>query len=70
MQLDELLHETSTIDDPLWSEVSGMFEDEQILELVMLVGFYHMVSFIVNAARLPLEPYGARFPSPMQSRKP
>jgi hypothetical protein len=47
-----------------------MFEDEQILELVMLVGFYHMVSFIVNAARLPLEPYGARFPSPVRSRKP
>jgi alkylhydroperoxidase family enzyme len=70
IRMVDQLHETSTIDDPLWSEVSGMFEDEQILELVMLVGFYHMVSFIVNAARLPLEPYGARFPSPVQSRKP
>mgnify|MGYP001150529801 CR=1 FL=1 len=30
-------------------------------QLVALAGLYHMVSFITNALRIPLEPYAARF---------
>jgi alkylhydroperoxidase family enzyme len=56
------LHETSTIDDALWSELGREFRDEQLLELIMLAGCYHTVSFLANALRLPAEPYAARFP--------
>jgi alkylhydroperoxidase family enzyme len=63
IRLADQLHDTSTIDDILWADLSAAFSDEQILELVMLAGFYHMVSFVANAARLPLEPYAERFPS-------
>lgn len=63
IRLVDQLHETSTIDAALWRELSEVFADEQILELLMLAGLYHMVSFIVNATRLPLESYSARFPS-------
>jgi len=63
VRLVDQLHNTSTIDDALWAELAAEFEDEQILELIMLTGFYHMVSFVVNATRLPAEPYGARFPT-------
>jgi alkylhydroperoxidase family enzyme len=63
IRLVDQLHDTATIDDALWSELSGIFADEQILELVMLAGFYHTVSFVVNATRLPLEPSAARFPT-------
>jgi hypothetical protein len=31
--------------------------------MVALVGFYHLISFATNAFRIPLEPYGARFPA-------
>lgn len=61
VRLVDQLHDTSTIDDALWAELAAEFEDEQLLELIMLTGFYHMVSFVVNATRLPAEPYGARF---------
>jgi alkylhydroperoxidase family enzyme len=61
--MDEL-HATSTIDDALWSELGAEFRDEQLIELIMLAGSYHMVSFLANALRLPAEPYAARFPSP------
>jgi alkylhydroperoxidase family enzyme len=62
LRLVDQLHETSTVDDALWRALADEFSDEQVLELVMLAGFYHTVSFLVNALRLPLEPYGARFP--------
>lgn len=56
------LHETSSISDGLWAALNGAFSDEQILELVALAGFYHTVSYLTNALRLPLERYAARFP--------
>lgn len=63
VRLVDQLHDTSTIDDALWAELAREFCDEQLIEFVMLTGFYHMVSFVVNATRLPSEPYAARFPA-------
>lgn len=62
VRLADELHETSTVSDGLWAELTGVFGDEQILELIALAGFYHTVSYLTNALRLPLESYGARFP--------
>lgn len=55
------LHDTATIDDDLWVALVRCYSDEQLLEVMMLTGFYHMVSFVVNATRLPSEAYAARF---------
>jgi len=62
VRMMDQLHETSTIDDALWTELGSEFRDEQLIELTMLAGFYHMVAFLTNALRLPAEPYAARFP--------
>jgi alkylhydroperoxidase family enzyme len=61
VRLADALHETATIDDGLWSELKAEFTDAQLLELIVLAGFYHMVSFLTNALRLPLELGAARF---------
>jgi alkylhydroperoxidase family enzyme len=58
---DELQHGT-TVSDALWSELSSAWSDAARLELLMLVGFYRMVSVLTNTLQLPLESYGARFP--------
>jgi alkylhydroperoxidase family enzyme len=57
------LHATCTIDDALWTRLSAAFSEEASLEVLMLAGFYRTVSTLTNALRLPLEPYGARFPA-------
>ena len=67
VRLVDQLHDSGRIDEALWGELSGSFTDEQILELVMLTGHYHMVSFIVNASALPSEFFAARFPEPGRS---
>ena len=59
--MDEL-HDQSDIDEKLWREASAEFSEAQLLELIMLAGLYHMVSFLANATRLPPESYAARFP--------
>lgn len=57
------LHETSTIDDAAWQALSGHFSPEAILEVLMLAGFYRMVSYLTNALRLQPEAFAARFPA-------
>jgi 4-carboxymuconolactone decarboxylase len=60
--VDEL-HDTATVSDEVWVELAKIWNDEQLLELLALAGFYHLVSFICNGARIVLEPWAARFPS-------
>ena len=39
------------------------FDEAQILDLTMLTGWYHAISFTARAARVPLEPGAPRFSS-------
>ena len=57
------LHNTATVSDELWTALRCENSDEAMLELLMLAGFYHTVSYLTNALRLPLEPDGTRFPN-------
>ena len=46
------LHDRSTITDATWAALTEHFATEQILDLVFLVGNYHIVSFALNACRV------------------
>lgn len=62
VRLADELHDTSTIGDDLWAKLEAEFAAEQILEFILLAGFYHSVAYLTNGLRLPLETYAARFP--------
>lgn len=61
VRLADELHDTSTISETLWSGLKAEFADEQILEFILLAGFYHTVAYLTNGLKLPLETYAARF---------
>jgi alkylhydroperoxidase family enzyme len=63
LRLVDELHDTSRVSDALWQALRTTWNEEQLIELVALVGFYHLISFTTNAFRIPLEAYGARFPA-------
>lgn len=58
--VDEL-HEHADISDDTWEELRPILTDEQLLDLLMLAGWYHAISFAANAARVPLEDGAPRF---------
>ena len=62
MRLAEELHATSTISDELWAELSSLFDDAQIMELVVTAGWYHAISYLCNGLGVPLEEWALRFP--------
>jgi hypothetical protein len=62
--LVDQLHDTSTITDELWGQLAPRYADDQLLELIITVGWYHLLSYVINAAGVQLEPWAARFPHP------
>jgi alkylhydroperoxidase family enzyme len=62
VQMADALHETTTIDGSLWALLATEFSPEQILELILLAGFYRTVAYLTNGLALPLENYASRFP--------
>lgn len=62
IRLVDQLHATNAVSDELWQEVSAVFTAEQLVELVMLAGLYHAVSFMVNAFGVQHEDATPRFP--------
>jgi 4-carboxymuconolactone decarboxylase len=61
-RLADELHSTSTVSDELFRELERHFGPAQIIELCLTSGWYHAISYVINAARMPLEPWAARFP--------
>ena len=57
LRLCDELHATSTIGDALWAELAAAYTPEQLVELVVLAGYYHAISFVTNAFRIPNEPF-------------
>jgi alkylhydroperoxidase family enzyme len=63
-RLADSLHATGGIDDGLFAALSAHFTPDQILELVITAGWYRTISYVINVAGVPLEPWAARFPPP------
>jgi alkylhydroperoxidase family enzyme len=56
--VDEL-HDANDISDATWAALT--LSDEQRLDLLLLAGWYHAISYVARAARVPLEDGAPRF---------
>ena len=61
LRLADALHDDANVSDPLWTALAAEWSEVHLLEMLLVCGFYHLVSFTANATRLELEPFGARF---------
>jgi alkylhydroperoxidase family enzyme len=59
----DALHERATLDDAEFKALSAHYDEAQVLEIILLCGFYRTVSYLTNTMALPLEATAARFPS-------
>jgi alkylhydroperoxidase family enzyme len=59
----DALCEHRDIDDTLWAALRDEFGDREILDLTMLCGWYHAISFTARVARVPLEAGAPTFAS-------
>jgi alkylhydroperoxidase family enzyme len=64
--VDEL-HDHADVGDELWQHLTDIFDEPQLLDITMLCGWYHAISYAARASRVELEPGAPRFvdfPSP------
>lgn len=61
IEVVDQLHESANVSDSLFTRARGVFNEAQILDLFLLCGWYHAISFAANGARVPLEEGFPRF---------
>ena len=55
------LHDRSTVTDAHWAALATHHEAAALLDIVLLAGWYHAISYAANAAGVALEPGAPRF---------
>lgn len=59
----DALHADCDIPDELWHSLSAVFSQANLIDLILLTGWYHAISFAARALRVPLEAWAPRFAS-------
>jgi alkylhydroperoxidase family enzyme len=62
VRIVDALVDDATLGDAVWAEAAAQFSPAQLVEILSLVGFYHLVAFVVNAAGVPREAGAPGFP--------
>ena len=57
----DALHDDATIDDTLHGHLVAEFAEAELLDMYMLCGWYHAISYAANAAGVDLEPGAPTF---------
>ncbi|MFG2670397.1 carboxymuconolactone decarboxylase family protein [Streptomyces sp. NPDC048445] len=60
--VDEL-NDTNRLTQSTWDALRRSYEEAQLLELLVLVGWYRTISYLANGLLLEEEPWGAPFPA-------
>jgi 4-carboxymuconolactone decarboxylase len=62
VRLADELHDSGTVSAELWSLLEAEWDAPELIELLAVCGFYHLVSFMANAGGVELETAARRFP--------
>jgi alkylhydroperoxidase family enzyme len=55
------MHESGGLPDDVFEKLASIFTEAQILDLAMLCGWYHAISFTANVSRVQREPGAPQF---------
>jgi alkylhydroperoxidase family enzyme len=54
------LHDSGRVSGGLWTELARHYDQRQLLELLVLCGWYRLISLVANGAQVELEPWARR----------
>jgi 4-carboxymuconolactone decarboxylase len=66
IRLVDELHETCQVSDDTWTQLASRYRADQLLELVIIAGWYRLISYVINAVRVEPEDWAARFPEELE----
>jgi alkylhydroperoxidase family enzyme len=63
LQAADEMHQSSRISSATWETLASTYNERQLIEVCMVVGQYHLVSFLLNSLGVEREPGVPGFPS-------
>lgn len=61
IRVADALHDSADLDDGLFAAARDLLDEAELLDLSLLCGWYHAISFAARMARVDLEPGAPRF---------
>jgi alkylhydroperoxidase family enzyme len=58
------LHAHATLSDPTWTVLSDRYHEQQLIEIVMVVGHYHMIAMLLKSLQVERDPGIPGFDTP------
>jgi 4-carboxymuconolactone decarboxylase len=55
LQAVDELHDQGSISNDTWAALSDRYDHAQLIEFLMVTGFYHLMAFLLNSLAVPLE---------------
>jgi alkylhydroperoxidase family enzyme len=62
-QAADEVHDDGCISDATWARLAKVYDEQQLIQATMLIGYYHLVSFVLNSLGVPLEAGAVGFPA-------
>lgn len=66
IRLVDELHDTCQVSDDTWARLAARYRDDQLLELVIIAGWYRLIAYVINALQIEREDWAARFPKELE----
>ena len=63
IELVDQLHDGGQVSDALWTRLAARYTPEQLLELLVLAGWYHVIAYVANGARCAPEAWATPWPA-------
>ncbi len=63
VRLADELHDSATVSQALWTALTAHWTPPQLIELLVLAGWYRLIACVINGAAIADEPWAAPFPA-------
>lgn len=70
IEMVDCLHDTGHLPEALFERLTTHFSEKALIELLMLNGWYHAISYFANGSEIGLEDWAMRFPKKRCSVRP
>jgi 4-carboxymuconolactone decarboxylase len=64
------LHDHARIGEETWNALALRYDEQQLVEVPMVVGYYHLIAFFLNSLGVPLEEGAQGFPASIDTHEP
>ena len=56
LAMTDELHDSSVVADATWNQLEPFFSTQELVELIIVAGFWHMMAGFLKTSKIPFDP--------------